>query len=1523
MHAMKYFKHLLFWGLLISVFNLSAQDRSISEKDKQAIMNLPELKLPDSYKNRSIPHIKNNAEEIFFRDVFQQAGMSCGQASSVGLGFNYEINCVRNLAADSDTTRYPTHFVYNWESDAYYGVSYYHTYDVLRLVGTPNLQNYGGTNDTGGTTRWMTGYDLYYSAMKNRIRQAYKIDVSTEEGMLTLKHWMNDHLNGSPHGGVANFYNGVPSASYTLPAGTPEEGMYVVPNMYGGTSHAMTVVGYHDSICYDYNNDGQYTNHIDINGDGVVNIKDWEIGGVKIANTYSGGPSFANGGFIYVMYKTIAEGGFWNGIVTVQDAIPDYEPQITAKASITYNKRQRIKVTAGISTNLSSTQPEFEMEFPILDYQCSDQYMTGGTNEENKTLEFGLDLTPLLNHIEPNQTAKYFLCVTENDSDATGIGTVNYFSVMDYTAETVLETPSTQENIPIIQNGKTILSATHACNFDPPSISTTVLPPAPILASYEAQMQAENGTEPYFWEFNPDFQVEETTGFISLTGESISGSLTEVNLNFEFPFYDSLYSSIYVSEYGIIAFDESFTHNLPYNNDDHVVFSHSRCIAPFYNSQTNWNIKMQEGLGYLTLNFDNNTIDYSVNLFETGKITMTYGNANTSQQQTYVCGVSKGNNKTMQKFFFDDMTNISEGYSKMLTPYSRLEEFEISENGLITGTPSIVYSGEDLHIKVTDNNGLVDIRSIPIFSEGLTFDISTSTSDGDAIIEYSELVNLSLQAHNPMNSEMTNILLELESSDPYITITDNSGSLPDMPADATESLTDAFQFTVSGSIPDQHEITLNINMTCDQGNYDFPVALIGNAPNIIIENITIQDGNDGYFAAEESGTIQLNLRNVGGADLDTIDFLLTNSQTSLQIDINNIQLIELTPGTDSVIQFAVQTASSVPESEINYLNLFASADNGFEQNNNFEITVHTPEIALDAYDILDDDNHLLDMDETTDVKFMLGNSALIPAQDLEIQVTCDDPLATINSGTAFISDISPDGTGIFQINVTVAETVPEGYVLAFNINLHNTSDYEINIPANIPVGISLEDFETADFNQYPWDLESPTPWFITDQEVYHGNFAMQSGAIDNSSETSISIAFDVTNPGEISFVRKVSSQTYYDFLDFMIDGEVQMSWSGEMDWAIFAYSVDVGYHEFTWRYRKDFQTTAGQDAAWIDSIVFPPLMNLPPEFEVSTNSITKVMYQNLQDDDSIVISNAGAGHLHYDIWLELDEIGKSLKNIDGSEINFTPNTYVTGENTVTATVYNTSTDSEWLKTINITFPGGTEVISSTDFIGGGGGPLTTNNSTGHAAEIEWTCDDWGNIYGSEYASSDIVFNVSDGVTGDLNIPYMIYGDIYGSTPHELQGTINLSNADEQWLSLDHFNGDLYFENDTNLILSFNSNGLNPGFYYGNITIYHNDDQTEIPVSLQILNPVDIPEASNQNSVSIYPNPASNNIVIQSEKANLQRIRILNIHGKVLYERNCNNKTMRFNIPESFSNGLYYFEIKTDNELLKQKLTIIR
>jgi len=96
---------------------------------------------------------------------------------------------------------------------------------------------------------------------------------------------------------------------------------------------------------------------------------------------------------------------------------------------------------------------------------------------------------------------------------------------------------------------------------------------------------------------------------------------------------------------------------------------------------------------------------------------------------------------------------------------------------------------------------------------------------------------------------------------------------------------------------------------------------------------------------------------------------------------------------------------------------------------------------------------------------------------------------------------------------------------------------------------------------------------------------------------------DVATDGEISFYKKVSSESNWDYLRFYINNVEQDEWSGNVDWSQESYSVTAGDDvEFKWAYEKDGSVSSGSDCAWIDEIVFPaagggdaPILSLSTE----------------------------------------------------------------------------------------------------------------------------------------------------------------------------------------------------------------------------------------------------------------------------------------------------------------------------------------
>ncbi len=1516
--------------LMLNCLSIFAQNtekfsspEELSIKDQQLLLSLPDLELKSGYKS-PLPYKVDNSTSPNWRPVFQQSGMSCGQASSTGMCFTYEMNAARNLPANNNNNLYPTGFVYNWAAGDWgsSGVSYYHTFEVLRTVGTPNQAEYGGTIDYGGNLRWITGYNLYYSAMHNRIKNAYKINVSTPEGLQLLKQWLYDHARGDEKGGAAVFYSTVPYPNATLPVGTEEGGKFVLTELTASTSHAMTIMGFNDSIRYDYNGDGQYTNHIDINGDGIVDMRDWEIGGIKMCNTYSGGPSWANNGYCYIMYKAIAGNGsvgaFWKYLVNVMEVNPNYQPQLTAKASITYTNRKRIKVVAGMSLNTSTTYPEYILDFPIFDYQGGDRYMTGGTSESDKTIEFGLDLTPFLNFINENQQAKFFIIVTERDDDYWGSGTINSFSVINYSSGIPVETVSTNppQNIP--NNGIAMMSVILTPSHSKPQIIGDDYLMSPIGSYFSTQLNADGGNPPYEWSFDNDFDVSESIETFPSGGTTISATgFTPVSLGFNFKYYGKNYNTVYVKNNGLVVFQSNFSEDLPYNyNNEPIIFIHNLCIAPFYIYSQTSTVKTLSGSNYKTIIWENNKINFAMTLFNDGRIKFQYKNANLTPQDRYVCGVSAGDEKIFQYFHFNDLSNVPDGFTYTLTPKTIPEEFNLTSSGILSGTPTTQYTNLPIPIKVTDNNGIHNRKTLYFITDGLILS-PTITTPNNSIIEYNETVNVNMAITNPMSNTCTGINITMTSNDPYISIIDGSNTAPNIPTDGNVNLNNAFSFHVAANIPNNHNFQLNFTVTSYQGTWNYNFTYTAYAPNLFLGQVSIIDGNDNIATAGENIQLTVPILNSGGCPVNNVLVSASSNSPYLSFTSNNFNITAIAQNSSQNATFNISISNNIPSTTVEPFTLNITADNNFQTQLNNSLTINMPELQIISMFINDGNDNCLYPNETADIIFNIKNQGLISATNITAALVSNDPKITINTAPQSINILNAGTNTMLTFNITASSSCNLNDV--FNLILHVNADYGYtqDIPVILVIGILEENFETGDLSAFQWINGGNLPWVISSQNPYEGAYCLKSGAITHNQMSVLQIELNVVADGEISFARKVDSEAYYDFLEFLIDDVVVANWSGNLNWAIHTIPVTAGQHTFTWRYRKDGSISSGADAAWIDKIIFPAYNNLPPMLWCETQNISKTMLPDDTDTDELIIQNIGGGEVNFTIEVIPQQGGK--KNIAGSTLTTNIESFLPGQTLDVQFFANcVSPDLEWIKRVVINFSEEICINSSTNMVGPSG-TLFSNNSTGCGTTLEWNAPgQWGEIRENETGVATVNLSFDPDFTDDFSIiNYTIYGDIYGSEPHTVSSSIILPNPSAFWLRAVPSTGSIPYLNSQSIDLIYDTHGLEPGIYYADLKI--SDPSTILIIPVELI--VDQNISTNNDFLSnsqIYPNPFNDvfTIYVTENINDKYSLFVYDITGKTLLKikdlvtQNSGNK---FVVKEmsSFKEGLYLLELRSD------------
>ena len=157
----------------------------------------------------------------------------------------------------------------------------------------------------------------------------------------------------------------------------------------------------------------------------------------------------------------------------------------------------------------------------------------------------------------------------------------------------------------------------------------------------------------------------------------------------------------------------------------------------------------------------------------------------------------------------------------------------------------------------------------------------------------------------------------------------------------------------------------------------------------------------------------------------------------------------------------------------------------------------------------------------------------------------------------------------------------------------------------------VEDFETGDFSHLPWRTSPAAPWSVQSDVRQSGSYAARAGHIEDSGWSWLQVQVEVTAASAIGFWYRVSSEPDFDFLRFLVDGVEVGKWSGETGWQPFFYLVTPGKHTFRWEYAKDNSDSAGEDTAWVDSIVFP-VMRIP-SVAVPACTITVQPHQSIQE----------------------------------------------------------------------------------------------------------------------------------------------------------------------------------------------------------------------------------------------------------------------------------------------------------------------
>jgi hypothetical protein len=248
-------------------------------------------------------------------------------------------------------------------------------------------------------------------------------------------------------------------------------------------------------------------------------------------------------------------------------------------------------------------------------------------------------------------------------------------------------------------------------------------------------------------------------------------------------------------------------------------------------------------------------------------------------------------------------------------------------------------------------------------------------------------------------------------------------------------------------------------------------------------------------------------------------------------------------------------------------------------------------------------NHRIDPGEVFNLVVTIRNVGSMMLENGQAYLNIDPQHISVSNPEQPIEDLEYGDVAQLVFSMNCSFFCPQEEILMTILNItSNEGLFQQSYPLNFTAGAIFEDWETVGFNKFDWSTGGNKPWAISFLDPHAGNCSAKSGNIDDGQSTWLQITMDVIGHDDISFYRKISSESGADHLEFYIDNNLMGEWSGESIWEYESFDVEPGYHTFKWTYVKDNMNSAGSDGTWIDDILFPSC-NLDGTLKALANAV--------------------------------------------------------------------------------------------------------------------------------------------------------------------------------------------------------------------------------------------------------------------------------------------------------------------------------
>lgn len=188
-------------------------------------------------------------------------------------------------------------------------------------------------------------------------------------------------------------------------------------------------------------------------------------------------------------------------------------------------------------------------------------------------------------------------------------------------------------------------------------------------------------------------------------------------------------------------------------------------------------------------------------------------------------------------------------------------------------------------------------------------------ANGNGIADFGETVNITVELENIGVEPAENAVVTITTDDTYVSITDNEEDAGTINAEASITLTDAFEITVATDVPDQHIAAFELTTTAGDESWESSFSITLNAPVFNSGTLTVDDAagnNNGRLDPGETVTLTIPAINDGHADIEDVEAVLNASSGYVSISETSVSIASLDAGETENTTYTLTCDAAAP-----------------------------------------------------------------------------------------------------------------------------------------------------------------------------------------------------------------------------------------------------------------------------------------------------------------------------------------------------------------------------------------------------------------------------------------------------------------------------------------------------------------------------------------------------------------------------------------------------------------------------------